>query len=202
MHFANEDTADAEPLPDIEKLCHRKVVEHPDEFISELTGITAPWMHAFGSTRPWFRGMARASFSLEPSLLRYRPRQLMATESNLELQFAQYAVRLLDRFPASRLDRMTVMQHHGFPTRLLDWTENAFAALYFSVKEYEHLRTREDAVVWVVEPVRLHELQRGDRQIPFSDDDLLGSPTLPLPFYPAHMSARLTPQRATFTLHP
>jgi len=34
------------------------VIEHPDEFVRALTGITAPWVSAFGAIRPWFRGDA------------------------------------------------------------------------------------------------------------------------------------------------
>ena len=202
LQFSNEDDSPAEPVPDVSGLYHKMRIDHPDTFISQLTGITAPWQAAWGVTRPWFRGMPRLSFSLEPSLLRYRPRRLVATESNLRNQFQQYAVRLLDKPPASQIDLLTIMQHHGVPTRLLDWSENAFAALYFAVKEHQFLKDAEDAVVWVLDPLRLAELQHSRRYIPFWDDQLLSSPRLPIPLYPRHMSTRLTPQRAAFTIHP
>jgi hypothetical protein len=200
--FADEDEATAEAAPDASRLYRPTLIVHPDEFIQELTGITAPWTNAFGAIRPWFRGMPRLSFSLEPSLLRYRPRKLKVTQWNLENQFMQYGMRLLERVPHGRVEIHAVMQHHGVPTRLLDWSENAFAALYFAVRDARHFDDGEDAVVWLLEPLRLAELRYQKREIPFASDHIFDSPTLPLPLYPAHVGARITPQRSVFTLHP
>ena len=196
-----EGTEPEEQSPNATRLYKSHRIEHPDEFIRQLTGITAPWVSAWGTVRPWYRGIPKVSFSLEPSLFRYRPRSFLLTESNFLNQFYSAGARFLDHHTNDRLEMLTIMQHHGVPTRLLDWTENAFAALYFAVRQPEHFNDAEDAVVWVLEPLRLNEIMRGERTIPFSGAHLMG-PRLPVPMYPVHGSSRVGPQRSAFTIHP
>jgi hypothetical protein len=190
-----------EPTPDLSELHRAKVVDHPDEFVRELTGITVPWQQAFGAIRPWFRGLSKLSHSLEPTLLRYRAAGLSLPEVSLNLIHQFRGMGAPFHVPADLLDRITVMQHHGMPTCLLDWTENALAGLFFAVRNVA-LPDDQDAVVWILEPLRLAEIQKYGRRIPFADSFLLGVGNLPLPFYPVHCSPRVTAQRGTFTLHP
>ncbi len=51
---------------------------------------------------------------------------------------------------------MTVAQHYGLPTRLMDWTYSPLVAMHFATANLEcyHL----DAAIWVVNYVKVHRL--------------------------------------------
>jgi hypothetical protein len=101
-----------------------------------------------------FRGRARASEGLETSLLRLGgdPRAL---EGQLIRNFRKYANRN-DVPYDSTWNWLALAQHHGLPTRLLDWTYSPYVALHFATTTLQSYDV--DGVVWAIDYVRAHQL--------------------------------------------
>ncbi len=87
----------------------------------------------------WFRGQANSSWLLVPTAFRRYDNdkgQLLYGEHetglvrNFKLHLAYSNEGMQDTF-----DWLCLMQHHGCPTRILDWSENILTALYFAVQE-------------------------------------------------------------------
>ena len=101
----------------------------------------------------WFRGQHSIDWPLEPKI--YRPEFSGADEPETRDLFQSRAIQLVHgRQPADKWEWYFLMQHHGAPTRLLDWTENPLIALYFAVKNH---RATDDAVVWLLSPYWLNQ---------------------------------------------
>jgi hypothetical protein len=79
----------------------------------------------------WFRGVSQAKYSLLPGI--YRRANEAYNESDLLVRFKQLAAPRLSYQPENDWEWYFVAQHYGLPTRLLDWTENLFVAMYFAL---------------------------------------------------------------------
>jgi hypothetical protein len=110
-----------------------------------------------GCPDPYFRGHRLERWTLRPSLIRKRIDAL--TESRLYYQFKSLGGHLMTD-SATSWDCLFLMQHHGLPTRLLDWTETFGMALYFALKN-----ARADVAVWILNPYLLNEESAGDAAV-------------------------------------
>jgi hypothetical protein len=100
-----------------------------------------------------FRGLPDVNFELKNSLCRIVNDRL-DLEGSLIRNFKKYASA--DILPGYGFwDILALAQHHGLPTRLLDWTFSPFVALHFATEDLS--RYNSDAVIWCIDFIRLTE---------------------------------------------
>ena len=97
----------------------------------------------------FFRGMPDVSFNLVTSLTRVCKNRRKQLEPSILKNFTKYAIIEEPSLKDNVWQQMIMGQHHGLPTRLLDWTHSPLIALHFANSEddLDNLQKR-DCVVW------------------------------------------------------
>ena len=113
--------------------------------------------------------------------------------------------RMLDRFkresvpllqglqPRTDWDWLAVAQHQGLPTRLLDWTSNAIAALWFAVST-DPPKGSDEGALWIL------DVQSENEKSPNADDDIFELRRTYV-FQPFHFDRRIVAQSGWFSVH-
>ena len=194
--------------------CQGGQVRHPDKKVKSVAELIKGLKPQGGAGGPvWFRGQARASWNLSPTLARNKKTAL--AESSLIKRFKQNALTHVIARPQTEWEWMFLMQHYRLPTRLLDWTESPLAALYFAIENSKY--KNDDAALWCIDPVALNEHANinfeSNVEIPaFDHDDVLENylPTKiagektsefnPIAAIAVRNSPRIAAQLGTFTI--
>jgi hypothetical protein len=94
-----------------------------------------------------FRGMVNRGWALETSLMRLGG-PYAVLERALLRNFKKYAHQE-QALGNSEWNWLSLAQHHGLPTRLMDWTYSPYVALHFATDDMR--RMDDDGIIWCVD---------------------------------------------------
>jgi hypothetical protein len=135
-----------------------------------------------------YRGVKDAAFKLIPRVGRIPNYSLRGEKQILEL-FKIHAVPYLAYNPKDDWEWLAIAQHHGLPTRLLDWTYNPLAAMYFAVEEF----CESDSAIYVMSaPLIVNTSKMKRPVVRRTGIDI---------FMPPHITSRISAQTGLFTIH-
>jgi len=122
------------------------------EYAARVVECRATWKGGQASPLIWFRGHREAAWELVPSLLRPKYRALLPAERSALHEFRVTAPMILGEHPPMQEEWawLAALQHFGYPTRLLDWTNRSLVGLFFAT--YDRPDESHDATVWVLRP--------------------------------------------------
>lgn len=226
---------------------HRRVAQSLTEYINVVEKLSPCTTSGL-----WFRGQSNALYQLTPGVLRkttlitdglgqpikegqiVRASGSLVTAPNPERMLAEFKrqARPFLEWPLTNdFEWMFLAQHHGLPTRLLDWSTNALVALYFAASnapvrsgngdeacmkflDADESELRDDGfAIFIIDPGAINQVCCNIADpIDVSGDPERWSHYLapanheidayaPICVIAPHISSRIRAQSGTFTLH-
>ncbi len=166
---------------------------------------------AFDSEYTVYRGVKHKDYDLRPRVGRIvlsDDKKLLQEEKRLLQWFKDRSIPYvsLNTIEWEDWDWVALAQHHGLPTRLLDWTRNPLVAAYFAV-EKEHLphelsNHSEDSSVYVLKKKGIKVMSDSYFRIggEYSGDFFNWQEVRKI--VPSHIDTRIIAQVGIFTAHP
>ncbi|HGZ7400998.1 FRG domain-containing protein [Vibrio parahaemolyticus] len=164
------------------------IINSFDEFHSEIQNYDPKYAV--------FRGLKNENFQLVPSIGRLNIKSndtLQKAEKRVFNIFKERSIPFLSFSPRNDWEWLALAQHHGLPTRLLDWSRNPLTALYFAIEE----ECESNAVIYV-----LNDRKKAVDTEKFSNPLALSVEEPVRKYIPAHLTERIIAQNGLFTVHP
>jgi hypothetical protein len=171
----------------------------PSDRINAVADLARVMQEFSGARRLLFRGQ-NVDEPLLPRIVRIAQKKGI---SRIDLE--QIERRMLERFRKESMpfvrglaattswwEWLSVAQHQGLPTRLLDWTANALAGVWFAVSSDP--KAGDNGVLWVLDVPQEYERSPTVDVDPFTFKQTFV-------FQPFHLDQRIVSQAGWFTAH-
>ena len=175
-------------------------------YISSLSEFIEFCRTTFGKTQPLFRGVSNSSYELISRFGRaqkrmnndiktrgfeIKPRERVH-EVDMLNEFKRMSLPYLKSIPETDWDWLSLAQHHGMPTRLLDWTTNPLVAAYFACRNSENPGDRS---IYIIE---------NENSVGYVSDKIISPFDLnrSVLFKPKNFSSRISAQSSVFLMYP